>query len=128
WVAPAILGSLALYAYARRRGLLDLRSSALIVALYATSLLFKEHGIVLPALVVLLELVGRRLTFTQQPDDWRRMRLLVLALGLVAAVYLYVRVQLLGALTGDEPHWGIKFLSAGERATVMLALVPEFVR
>src|SRR5690606_11869965 len=30
--------------------------------------------------------------------------------------------------TGDEPHWGIKFLSAGERATVMLALVPEFVR
>lgn len=128
WVGVCILGSLAVYADARRRGAVGLPRAVGIVLVFTASLFIKEHGILLPALLVLVELVGRRQGFAAGPDDWRRLRLLVLTLGVIAASYLFLRAQLLGAVTGDEPHWALRFLSGGERALVMLALLPELLR
>ena len=127
-VGLALVGAVAIFALARRRGALTLGAGTGIVAIYVTALFFKEHAIVLPALIVVAELAGRATTFRNADDDARRMRLLVLVLGLVAALYLGLRQQLLGAITGDEPHWVLRSLSMGERARAMLALVPEVWR
>lgn len=128
-VAVLVLGALVLYARDRRVGDLRPRSLGGIVAMFALAMLLKEHAIVLPALLVALELAGRHLGFAPLPDPWApRLRLTVLVLGLTVAVYLLVRVQVLGLLTDEASHWSLRNLSAGERATVMLALVPEFVR
>lgn len=128
WVGVAMLGALALYARARRHGSLRWPLALGIACTFAASLFIKEHAILLPALLVLVEWVGRRHGFADAADDWRRLRLLVLGLGVLAAAYLFLRAQLLGAVTGDEPHWALRSLGAGERALVMLALVPEIAR
>ena len=129
WVALCVLVAVTLYARDRRRGELRPLTMGLIVLAFAISLFFKEHGVVLPGLLVILELAGRRLGFVAAADPWvPRLRLTVLLLVLTTASYLLLRQQVLGMLTNDDPHWSLRFLSAGERATVMLALVPEFVR
>ena len=128
WVAAAILGCLLLYARARVRGALGVGTGAVIAGCYFVALFMKEHGIVLPALIIALELVGRATTFTRQDDDWARARLLALVLVLLASIFLTIRVAVLGNVTGDLPFWGLRGLSLPERATVMLALVPEFLR
>lgn len=128
-VATLLLLALWLYGRDRQRG--DLRAGTMvaIVVAFAVAMFLKEHSIVLPALLVALELAGRRLGFAPVTDPWvPRLRLTVLLLGLTVALYLLVRVQVLGLVTADDPHWSLRTLSAGERATVMLALVPEFVR
>jgi hypothetical protein len=128
WVAAAVFGAVTLYARRRRRGPLDVRTGALVAACYFVSLFVKEHGIVLPGLVLCLELAGRATVFTRQDHDIRRMRLLVLVLLLLATIFVAIRVGVIGAVTGDEPFWGLRGLSAPARASVMLALVPEFLR
>lgn len=121
----------ALWAYARDRRVGDVRygTMAAIVALFAAAMFLKEHSVVLPTLLVALELAGRRSGFVALTDPWApRLRMTVLLLGLTVALYLLLRVEVLGLLTADDPHWSLRALSAGERAVVMLALVPEFVR
>lgn len=128
-VATLLLLSLWAYARDRQRGDLRPLTIAAIVALFAVAMFIKEHSVVLPALLVALELAGRRLRFAPVADPWMpRLRLTVLLLGLTVAMYLLVRVEVLGLVTADDPHWSLRGLSFGQRAAVMLALVPEFVR
>ncbi len=128
WVALAFFGALGIYARARTRGPLDLRTGVAVGALYFVALFVKEHGIVLPAILLVLEWTGQRTGFTAQSGDWRRARVLALVLVLLATTYIAFRVAVLGVVTGDDPHWGLRFLSAPERWTVMVALLPEFAR
>ncbi|MEX2181293.1 MAG: tetratricopeptide repeat protein [Gemmatimonadaceae bacterium] len=130
WVALGVLAALALYARARQTGPLTIGTGALIAGCFTAALFFKEHGIVLPALILALEWFGRATTFffVRQEGDWRRARTLALALGLIAALYVALRVAVLGEVTGTSPAWGLLGLSAGGRARVMLALAPEFAR
>jgi len=128
WVALAVVVSVTLYARERRHGALTRRTGAAILICYAGGLLFKEHGIVLPGLLLAIELYGRATTFTRQEGDWERARVLTLLLVLVAAVYLVARVRVLGGVTGSDTDWALRGLGVGARSLVMLGLVPEFAR
>ncbi len=128
WVACAIFGSVALFLRARRRGAIGWATAIPIALIFGVSLFIKEHGIVLPALLAALELLALPAGADRTPIARRRTRLLVLGLGVIAALYLLIRMQILGAVTGDEPFWGLRFLSAPQRWFVMLALVPEITR
>lgn len=127
-VAVMLLGSLALYARDRRVGRLRRSTAVVIVCGFIFGLFTKEHAIVLPALLLGVEWTGRRLRFAAHSEDWRDARLLILSLGLIAALYLMWRAHLLGEVTGDLPHWAMYRRTVWERIAIMTALVPEFVR
>lgn len=127
-VASLLLSGVALYAHDRRQGALRSRTMGWIVAGFVLGLFTKEHAIVLPALLLCVEWAGRRSGFAPQPDAWVTARRLVLLLGLIAVVYLTWRAQLLGEVTGDLPHFSMLNRTAGERALIMLGIVPEIVR
>lgn len=128
WVACAILGASALFLHARRRGPVSWRPATLIALIFVVSLFIKEHGIVLPALIAALELFALPAQADRSPGARKATRVLVLTLGVLAALYLLLRSHILGAVTGDEPFWGLRFLDAPERWLVMLGLVPELLR
>lgn len=127
-VASLLLSGVALYARDRRDGALRVRTAGWIVAGFTFGLFTKEHAIVLPALLVCVEWAGRRAAFADDPDAWQRTRKLVLLLGLIAATYLAWRAQVLGAVTGDLPHWALRDRTIGERALIMLGVLPHIVR
>lgn len=128
WVAIFLLAALALYARDRTAGALTTPSAIGMAVAFAAALCFKEHAIVLPALVIALEWAGRRGSFAVVPNAWRHARVMALALGALAAAYLYGRAQVLGDVRGDDPVWALVGASAAERARVMLGLVPEIAR
>lgn len=127
-VASLLLSGVALYARDRRVGALRLQTIGWIVAGFVLGLFTKEHAIVLPALLVCVEWAGRRSGFAVAGDAWQTTRRLVLGLGLIAAIYLAWRAQVLGAVTGDLPHWSMRDRSLGERALIMLGVLPHIVR
>jgi hypothetical protein len=127
-VATLMLSGLALYASDRHRGRVRARTVGLMVAGFVFGLFTKEHAIVLPALLIGVEYSGARLRFASHPLAWQDARRIALALGLIAAMYLTWRAQILGAVTGDLPHWAMHNRTMLERVAIMTALVPEFVR
>lgn len=127
-VASLLLSGVALYARDRRRGALRRRTLGWIVAGFVFGLFTKEHAIVLPALLVCVEWAGQRAGFARIDGAWAATRRLVLQLGLIAAVYLAWRAQVLGAVTGDLPHWSVRDRTFGERALIMLGVLPHIVR
>jgi hypothetical protein len=127
-VASLLLSGVALYARDRRHGALRRRTAGWIVAGFVFGLFTKEHAIVLPALLVCVEWAGRRSGFAPVADAWQTTRRLVLVLGLIAATYLAWRAQVLGAVTGDLPHWAVRDRSLWERALIMLGVFPHIVR
>ena len=128
WAACAVLAATALYLRARRDGLALRGGDATgIAALYAVGLFFKEHVIVLPALLIAVELL-----VVQDPRPWRE-RLdesaaFLLKLALLATLFFAIRTAVLVDVVGDSPHPSLQNLSMAQRAVVMLGLVPEFGR
>ncbi len=127
-VATLTLSGLALYASDRDTGRVRARTVAWMVAGFVFGLFTKEHAIVLPALLIGVEWSGARIRFASHPLAWQDARRLALLLGLIAAIYLAWRAQILGAVTGDLPHWAMHDRTMLERVAIMTALVPEFVR
>ena len=128
WTAVVMIAAVALYIRDRRDGLpLGPRSTATTVALYVLGMLIKENAIVLPALIV-----GAEVLLVQDPRPWRAradsLVSLMVRMGLFAAVFLWVRVRVTGDIGGDVMHPALMGLDFGQRATVMLGLVPEFGR
>ncbi len=128
WVSCAIFASAVLFVRARRLGPVPWPTAALITLIFGMSLFIKEHGIVLPALLAALELFALPKDDDRSPLARQRTRVLILTLGLIAALYLVPRSQILGAVTGDEPFFGLRYLDAPQRWLVMLGLVPEILR
>lgn len=126
--ALPMLIALTAYIRDRRRGALRARTALLIAACFAWALLTKEHGIVLPALLLAAEFVLRGHLFAGDSDGRKCEWLLARILVVEVAVYLVVRASVLHGLAGDTPHPALDGLPMGERVWVMLALVPEFVR
>lgn len=127
--AIAMLAAIALYVRDRRRGPLRPRTALLIAALYMTALFVKEHAVVLPALLLAAEfMLSPSVLRTREHGDGARIRILILLLSLVALAYLTLRLTVIGEFTGDAPHPGIAQLGPGQRAWVMLGLIPEFAR
>jgi hypothetical protein len=130
--AIPMLLALALYIRERRRGPMRARVVAAILGCAALALLSKEHAILLPALLLLAEVVvvrpasgGASSGAVPSPAvPW----LLHRSLALLIVAYLVVRTVVLEGLAGDSPHPAIETLSAGQRALAMLAIVPEYAR
>jgi hypothetical protein len=128
-----LLTVLALYLYVRARqaGVLSGRAAAGIVALYALACLTKEHGIVLPALLVLAELL---LVDDRRPivARLREHRAFALALVAVAFGFVYARSLVLheNGVAGFHPFIVFQTLklSYANRVLTMLGVVPEWLR
>lgn len=137
--AIPMLIAVAAYVRDRMQGALRGRTIALVAACVAWALLHKEHGIVLPALLVAAEaallghgFVSRRAAAEGASDrgrggaDGRALLARVIVLEII--VYVVVRLSILGGFAGDAPHPALEGVPVGERLWVMLGLVPEFVR
>src|SRR3990172_7210153 len=123
-----MVGATALYVRDRRQGLpLRRHTTRTLVELYILGLLIKENAIVLPALLAAAEWL---LVDDRRPARERAAALfsLVVWMGLVAALFLWVRVTILEEIGGDVMHPSLMHLSDARRALLMLGVVPEFGR
>ena len=137
-VALTVLLAAYRYVRARRRGTLGWDDVACIVALYALGLAFKEHAILLPALLVALEWTvlrepvadasRARDAMTTLATMRAHRRILFYLLAALAVLWLLVRSDIVGGLAGDRPHVALKGLGMVARSWVMLGLVPEIAR
>lgn len=126
--AIPMLLAVALYVRDRQRGSLAGPTVLAIAAGLVWALLTKEHGIVLPALLLMTELVFRGQGFSPPAEGASRQWMLARVLVLVVAAYIVVRLSILGGFAGDAPHPAFEGVTTGERLWVMLALVPQFLR
>lgn len=126
WAALVILSATTLYLRDRRQGVLRRETGVIIVALFLFGIFTKEHVIVLPALLAAAEV----LLFADAPllQRLRRLRLLLWPMVIIAAGYLYLRIQVLGDLAGDVPHPSLMRQGMLERAFIMLNVIPEYAR
>jgi hypothetical protein len=123
-----LLLAVVLYVRDRRLGALRRRTIVSITALMAFALLCKEHGIVLPGLLVAAELAFRGRGFVSDRTSDRTLAGLALAIVLLVVAYFVVRFAVLNGVLGDAPHPALEGLSRGQRTWVMLALVPDIAR
>jgi hypothetical protein len=121
----------AIYVRARANGALSRRTTLSLLALYAAACLSKEHGIVLPALLVAIEL----LVVDDTRSTWVRLRALRglgLGLGAIAASYLVARglVVAQGGAAGFRAFmvFAVLDVSAVDRVLTLVSLVPEWLR
>jgi protein O-mannosyl-transferase len=129
WVGLLTLAALAVYVRRRNAGEFTPAWQGLIVGMVLAACFFKEHGVVIPPLLLLAELVVVR---DPEPVRRRFVRLRPFALGLAAALiaYLGVRVTVLPHLSGFTPYVPFDALGMtdGQRQITMIGLVPEWVR
>ena len=126
WAALVVLGAMGLYLRDRREGPLRRETGVAIGALFLAGIFTKEHVIVLPALLVAAEvLVFRDGTLWQR---LRRLRLLLWPMVVIVALFLAVRVQVIGAIGGDVEHPALMHKNMVERAFIMLNVIPEYAR
>src|SRR5207249_1803761 len=104
-VALLLTLAVAVYVNGRLAGPLTKRRWFGIGALYAMALLFKEHAIVLPALVVLAEAtVGGGSDRASLNRRLAQLRLPLLALAVIALAYMWARSRVvIGGLSGFQP-------------------------
>jgi hypothetical protein len=130
-VAVALLGATTLYLRDRLRGPLRARTAALILALYAVACFAKEHGVVLPAILVAAEL----LVITDSDSvsaRVRRLRPFYLMFVLIAVAFVGVRSLVLSdhSLGGFAPFtpFSMLHISTGQRILTALGVVPQWLR
>jgi hypothetical protein len=131
WVALLLLIAVGVYTRNRLRGERPSIGGGLAIsACYAAALFFKEHAIVLPALLVAVEAGLARET---RPLRARlvAMRPLLLWQALVAVLYLAARATVKGDnIAGFQPFIVFQALdlSYANRVLTMLGVVPEWLR
>ena len=128
WVALFLLCALALYAHERRRGTLRLTVLVSIAFCYALSLGFKEHALILPALLLALEVIVLRPQYGAPTNGWMPVRAMHYALFTLAVLWFVLQMSIVGGVSAGMPHAALVGRTLGERAWIMLGLVPEFVR
>ncbi|HEV8446464.1 MAG TPA: hypothetical protein VGQ44_06580 [Gemmatimonadaceae bacterium] len=131
WVAVAILGATVLYVRDRMQGPLRTSTALWILALYGVACFAKEHGIVLPAILVAAEL-------TIVPDSSilldraRRMRPFYLGMAAVALGFLAARGIVLAdhSLGGFAPFtpFSVLHITPTQRVLTAVGVVPEWLR
>jgi hypothetical protein len=135
-VAVAFIPAVMLYVRARRRGALTLGTGAVVALLYVIACLSKEHGVVLPAVLVAAELTvlggaDLRADVLQRLRD-PRLRTFYLSLAALGLAFIGVRGAVLAdhGLGGFQPFTPFSSLQIGTRDRVLTAigLVPEWIR
>jgi hypothetical protein len=129
WVALLVTLAMGLYVHGRAAGPITWKRWMSIGALYATGCLFKEHTIVLPALLLLAEttVVADRAPLGQRLI---RMRLPLLVLTVVALCYMWARSRIVvGGLSGFQPYIVFQALnlSTADRVLTMIGAAPTWL-
>jgi hypothetical protein len=131
-LAVALLVALgaAVYLHGRRAGPISRGRWAAIVLLYATGCLFKEHAIVLPAVLLLAEMT---VVVDKTPLRQRlvAMRPAYLVLAAVGVSYLWARsAVVVEGLGGFRPFVVFQALqlATGDRVLTMIGATPEWLR
>ena len=132
-VAVALISATILYVRDRQPGSLQLRTVAIIAVLYPIACFSKEHGIVLPAILVAAEL-----TVIEDATPWRDADPRVCArssdfLTAIAVAFIWVRSLVLadhGGIGGFQPFTPFSTLHISDRDRVLTAIgvVPQWVR
>lgn len=128
WTALVMVGAVGLYVRDRREGMaLPRQSGFVIIGLYSLGLLVKENAIVLPALIVAADvwLVDDRRPWRERANS---VSTILVWMGLVAAAFLWLRVNVTGEIGGDTAHPALHNLGMGQRSLLMIGLLPEFGR
>ena len=128
WTALVLLGAVLIYVRERQGGVeLTRGATAAILALFVTGLLIKENAIVLPALIAVAEVF-----LVHDARPWRArargLASLLLWMTLFAVAFLWARIVVTGEIGGDTEHPALRGLSMGQRALLMLGLVPRIGR
>ncbi len=130
FVALALVVATAIYVRARGRGAPSAREWGAIAGLYAVACLFKEHAIVLPALLLCAEA-----TVIQDERPFRErattLRPPFLVLALIAVGYLWARSgAVIDGLAGFRPFvvFQVLNLSAVDRVLTMIGVATEWFR
>jgi hypothetical protein len=126
WVALILVDLVTSYVAIRRKGALKLRHVIGIAVGYVVACCFKEHAIVLPALLLGAELllVGDEKTFMSRI---RQMTPLVVAMAVAAFGFLLARYSVLGNEL-DAPALILRQQTFGTRFFTMLSVVIEWIR
>lgn len=124
---PMLL-ALVFYIRARTEGALRGRTIAGIAALFALALLSKEHGILLPGLLVAAEFAFRSRRFRTTAASDASLWILGKVLAAAVALYFTVRYAVLPDMLGDYPHVAIETISTTQRLWVVLGLLPDVAR
>lgn len=130
WVALLVVLAVGLYVRGRLAGPISWRRWLCIGSLYVVSCFFKEHAIVLPALLLLAEAT----VVTDRAPISRRLaqiRLPILVLAAIAVAFLWARSRVvLGGGSGFVPYLPfqvVKF-TATDRVLTAIGVVPEWLR
>jgi len=130
WVALLICVAMGLYVHGRVAGPITRKRWVAIGVVYGIGLLFKEHAVVLPALLILAEAT---VAPDRAPLNQRllRMRLPLLVLTVVALGYMWARsVVVVAGLSGFQPYIVFQALnlSTSDRILTMIGAAPNWLR
>lgn len=128
WVALIMVGALSYYMKRRTAGRVGPREMGALSAMYATSLMFKENAIVLPALILAAEAI---LPDARVPDSRTRIRRaipLLAAMTVVAVTFVVLRAAVIGKVTGGSTATVLAGQDFPTRLFTMLRVIPEWIR
>jgi hypothetical protein len=130
WVAAFMLPAIIIYVRSRNADELSPWRMAAILALYAAACLSKEHGIVLPAVLLAAELT---IVVDKRPirERFARLRPFVLSLTAVGLAYLLVHFRISsGQTTGFHEYIAFSSSQVGTtgRWWTMFGLAPQWLR
>jgi protein O-mannosyl-transferase len=128
WTALTVVAAVVLYVRARRRGGMPLGTTLGIAALYGAACLFKEHGVVLPVLLLAAEFTVVSHGDDAEPSKPRQLLPIAVTLIAIGIAFIVVRSQVVGSLAGDASHPVFTGRSMLERCAIMLGVLPDIAR
>ncbi|MGH9423050.1 MAG: glycosyltransferase family 39 protein, partial [Thermoanaerobaculia bacterium] len=126
--ALCVVTAMSLYIRWSRSSGIDWRRRSLLCALFLCGLMFKEHAIVLPGLIVAAEIlaINSGATFNERT---RRLLPLLIPLSLTAVAFVAIRTSVIGTIAGGGPEATV-FLHQpfSVRLLTMIPVVLEWIR
>jgi hypothetical protein len=127
WVALLLFIATLVFVRARKRGALEPRDLGVLGVLYFAACLFKEHAIILPAMLIASELilVSRAENVTRKVKD---LMPLVITLVVVAVTFVAVRTMVTGGFRAGGSNELFREQGFDARLLTMLTVIVEWVR
>ena len=127
WVALLVIVAVYRYIRARRKGALPYSEVAILAALFFAACMFKEHAIVLPALLVAAELTvvgGKRRNVDRARELWP----LFVTLAFAGVLFIVLRTLVVGRLAQGGPNVLLLGVPFSTRLFTMLRVFMEWIR